>query len=140
MASKTSNEFYEEISKLINIPPDCKSFTIKCDQGSLVMVTSEHCASSGTGEPVTRTYDLVEREGERSSPVDTPHKYELVDALVGMACQYLQAVNPAGQLQDDMVSAGEICIDNLERLGLVKDRKLINEAFDIDYLEAEIGA
>lgn len=66
-----------------------------------------------------------------------PEYHELVDALTGMACQYLQRDD--GTLDDDAVSAGEIGIDVLSRLGLIRDGKLINEAFNFDWMKAAFG-
>lgn len=63
-----------------------------------------------------------------------PEYHELVNALVGMACQYLED-NIDGNLSDNFVSAGEETIDILENLGLVKDNKIIPEAFDYNFLK-----
>lgn len=66
-----------------------------------------------------------------------PKYYELVDSIVGMACQYLEDSN--GELDDHAASAGENTIQILEELGLVKDNKILSEAFNLDYLKSTFG-
>ncbi len=66
-----------------------------------------------------------------------PKYYELVDSIVGMACQYLEDSN--GELDGHAASAGENTIQILEELGLVKDNKILSEAFNFDYLKSTFG-
>ena len=61
-----------------------------------------------------------------------PEYWELVDALVGMACQHLQGMDE--ELDDGAVSAGEDAIDVLTRLELVVDNKIVPDAFRSDCL------
>lgn len=67
---------------------------------------------------------------------NTPEYYELVDALVGMACQHL-STGDNDELDDLGVSAGEICIAKLNDLGLIENNRIINNAFDVSWLERE---
>jgi hypothetical protein len=64
--------------------------------------------------------------------MDKPTEIELVDALLGMACQYLE--DSKGFLQCDYVSASEQCIDVLTRLELIKDGKIIGDAYNYEWL------
>lgn len=66
-----------------------------------------------------------------------PTRYELIDALHGMVCQYLE--NGDGTLRCDSVSASETAIDCLTRLGLIHDNKLIDESFDNRWMLAQYG-
>lgn len=63
-----------------------------------------------------------------------PAYWELVDALVGMACQYLEDAD--GQLDEGCVSASEIAVAVLQQLGLVKNGALVNDAFRYEWLKA----
>lgn len=69
--------------------------------------------------------------------MEKPKYYELVDALVGMACQYME--DEHGMLNDDCVSAGEDALDILNRLGVVDGRRLVKEAFDIRWIKARFS-
>ena len=62
-----------------------------------------------------------------------PDYAELVNALVGMACQFL--AEPGGTLDDYAVSGGQQAIDVLTRLGLVVNGKLTDEAFDPEFYD-----
>lgn len=61
-----------------------------------------------------------------------PAYWELVDALVAMACQYLEG--PDGKLDEGCVSASEHAVDVLNRLGLVRDGALVADAFNHQWL------
>lgn len=62
-----SNRFYEELSKIIDMPnaSNCKSFVINCDgPHSPTIATVVLYAKHGTGETITKRYKLVEDEDE----------------------------------------------------------------------------
>lgn len=62
-----------------------------------------------------------------------PAYWEVVQALLGMAAQYLEASD--GSLNTHCASAGEETVEVLTKLGLIKEGKLIHEAFDWQYLK-----
>lgn len=64
-----------------------------------------------------------------------PAYWEVVEALVGMACQHLE--DSAGKLDRGCVSSDEQAFDVLERLGLVREGSLLPEAFDHEWLQAQ---
>lgn len=66
-----------------------------------------------------------------------PKYWELVDALVGLACQRLTGIN--GELDTSSASGDEGAIDALTALGLVEDNKLISEAFNYEWLQERFG-
>ena len=66
-----------------------------------------------------------------------PTEIELIDALAGMAVQYLQERD--GKIHCDYVSASEVCISLLARLGLLtggelNERILFDESRLSEYL------
>lgn len=65
-----------------------------------------------------------------------PTELELVDSLIGMACQYLEG--PDGDIECDYVSASEQCIDVLSRLELIKDGKIIGDAYNNEWLDKHL--
>ena len=68
--------------------------------------------------------------------MDKPTELELVDALLGMAVQYL--TNNNGIVHCDYVSASEDYIDVLERLGLIIDGHIIECALNNVWLEKHL--
>ena len=61
-----------------------------------------------------------------------PSYVDMVDALVGMACQYMGC---NGQIDHCGDQASETALEILTELGLVKNNELIDEAFDREWLE-----
>lgn len=62
-----------------------------------------------------------------------PAYWEIVDALVGMACQHLEDAD--GSLDEGCVSASECAVGVLKRLGLVQDGALVSDAFNHEWLQ-----
>ena len=61
-----------------------------------------------------------------------PEYWEVVEALLGMACQYLEDAD--GKLDEGCFSASEGAVDVLTRLGLVQEGALLDDAFNHEWL------
>lgn len=53
-------DFFKELQKLIKIPDNCRRIVFEMAYNELATVTFEVIAEKGTGEPITKKYNLVE--------------------------------------------------------------------------------
>ncbi len=60
----SSHNFYKEISKIIDMPPDCKSFVIRADVGECVIIETTCFVQCGTSDLVTTRYKLIDIDSE----------------------------------------------------------------------------
>jgi len=70
--------------------------------------------------------------------MNKPTNVEVVDALMGMAIQYLEGSD--NKVHCDYVSASEHCIDVLERLQILKDGQLDYSLMNESALESHMSS
>lgn len=74
MMAVGSNDFYKELKKLINIPDHCTGLVIRMYTGSMVEIIAEFYAEKGSGEKITKTYNLVEAKESHAVSMDQEGK------------------------------------------------------------------
>jgi len=65
-----SSTVFEELKKLFDLPENCRHVTIKIGVNIVPSVRCEYYPDEGTGELITRTFNLIENEGDQDEPVD----------------------------------------------------------------------